>query len=135
MPCLLLFLVFTRHNIVTSQNSNIKKTITLQFTILTRTTLKFLGPVLLLTIFLIFRHALPLFTSLLNIVCSYDPVGYGVPYNHLMFTDSREPLVEVALQVLCVTLENESSNQSVSVDGTSGGTAMDNSQTDVSRNI
>lgn len=53
------------------------------------------------------RHALPLFTSLLNMVCAYDPVGYGVPYNHLMFTDSREPLVECALQVLCVTLDNE----------------------------
>ena len=52
------------------------------------------------------RHALPLFTSLLNVVCAYDPVGYGMPYNHLMFTDSREPLVEVALHVLCATLEN-----------------------------
>ena len=41
----------------------------------------------------------------MNIVCAYDPVGYGMPYNHLMFTDSREPLVEVALHVLCVTLE------------------------------
>ena len=51
------------------------------------------------------RHALPLFTSLLNIVCAYDPVGFGMPYNHLMFTDSREPLVEVALHVLCATLE------------------------------
>ena len=51
------------------------------------------------------RHALPLFTSLLNVVCAYDPVGYGMPYNHLVFTDSREPLVEVALHVLCATLE------------------------------
>ncbi|KAH9513152.1 cell wall biogenesis protein [Bulinus truncatus] len=71
------------------------------------------------------RHALPLFTSLLNCLCAYDPVGYGVPYNHLMFTDSREPLVEVALQVLCVTIENDSNAHPVSVDGTSGGTAMD----------
>ncbi|KAK0064862.1 protein HID1 [Biomphalaria pfeifferi] len=71
------------------------------------------------------RHALPLFTSLLNCLCSYDPVGYGLPYNHLMFIDSREPLVEVALQVLCVTIENDSNAQPVSVDGTSGGTAMD----------
>ena len=55
------------------------------------------------------RHALPIFTSLLNIVCAYDPVGYGVPYNHLMFSDHREPLVEVALQVLCVTLDNDPS--------------------------
>lgn len=27
-----------------------------------------------------------------------------------MFTDSREPLVEAALHVLCVTLDNEPSN-------------------------
>lgn len=72
-----------------------------------------------------FRHALPLFTSMLNIVCSYDPVGYGVPYNHLMFNDCREPLVEIALQVLCVTMENESSGHNVSIDGTTNGTAMD----------
>ncbi|PVD37614.1 hypothetical protein C0Q70_00210 [Pomacea canaliculata] len=73
------------------------------------------------------RHALPLFTSLLNCLCSYDPVGYGVPYNHLMFSDSREPLVEVALQVLCVTMENDNSSSTVTVDGTSTGTAMDQS--------
>ncbi|KAH3863479.1 hypothetical protein DPMN_026468 [Dreissena polymorpha] len=71
------------------------------------------------------RHALPLFTSLINVVCAYDPVGYGLPYNHLMFTDSREALVESALQVLCVTMENEATNQNVSVDGTAGGTAME----------
>lgn len=47
-----------------------------------------------------------------------------------MFTDSLEQLVEGALQVLCVTMENESSNHNVSVDGTSGGTAMD-AQSDV----
>ncbi|VEL21025.1 unnamed protein product [Protopolystoma xenopodis] len=45
------------------------------------------------------RHALPLFASLLNIVCAYDPVGLGLPYNHLVFNDAREPLVETALQV------------------------------------
>ncbi|XP_077974353.1 protein HID1-like [Styela clava] len=52
------------------------------------------------------RHALPLFTSLLNLVCSYDPVGYGVPYNHLLFKDHREPLVEIACQILIVTLDH-----------------------------
>ncbi|VDL94917.1 unnamed protein product [Schistocephalus solidus] len=45
------------------------------------------------------RHVLPLFTSLLNILCAYNPVSSSLPYNHLVFTDSREPLVEVALQV------------------------------------
>lgn len=53
------------------------------------------------------RHALPLFTSLLNAVCAYDPVGYGIPYNHLLFSDHRERLVEHALQSLIVTLETE----------------------------
>ncbi|XP_029943465.1 protein HID1-like [Salarias fasciatus] len=53
------------------------------------------------------RHALPLFTSLLNVVCAYDPVGLGIPYNHLLFWDRREQLVEQALQVLVVVLEPE----------------------------
>lgn len=44
------------------------------------------------------RHALPLFTSLLNVMCSYDPAGI-LPYNHLLFNDTREELVEAALQV------------------------------------
>lgn len=44
------------------------------------------------------RHVLPLFTSLLNTICSYDPVGYGLPYNHLLIGDSREPLVQAAIQ-------------------------------------
>ncbi|CAH0398166.1 unnamed protein product [Chilo suppressalis] len=56
------------------------------------------------------RHALPLFTSLLNTVCSYDPVGLGLPYNHLLFNDTLEPLVEVALQILIVTLDHDTSN-------------------------
>nr|XP_020460250.1 protein HID1-like isoform X2 [Monopterus albus] len=53
------------------------------------------------------RHALPLFTSLLNVVCAYDPVGYGIPYNHLLFFNHREQLVEQAIQILIVTLEHE----------------------------
>ncbi|KTG37548.1 hypothetical protein cypCar_00036324, partial [Cyprinus carpio] len=52
-------------------------------------------------------HALPLFTSLLNVVCAYDPVGYGIPYNHLMFSDQRGVLAELALQTLIVSLEQE----------------------------
>lgn len=55
------------------------------------------------------RHALPMFTSLLNAVCAYDPVGLGVPYNHLIFSDSLEPLVEAALQILIVTLDHDTS--------------------------
>ncbi|KAL7022259.1 hypothetical protein ACKWTF_012188 [Chironomus riparius] len=54
------------------------------------------------------RHALPLFTSLLNTVCAYDPIGsFGVPYNHLLFQDFQEPLAEVCLQLLIVTLDHD----------------------------
>jgi hypothetical protein len=52
------------------------------------------------------RHVLPLFTSLLNVVFSYDPVGLGMPYNHVFFSDSRGPLINVALQVLIVCLDS-----------------------------
>ncbi|KAE9413467.1 hypothetical protein Angca_002779 [Angiostrongylus cantonensis] len=58
------------------------------------------------------RHVLPLFTSLLNVVCAYDPVGIGLPYNYLLFNDSREPLVETALQVLIVCLDKDSQPKS-----------------------
>lgn len=51
------------------------------------------------------RHALPLFTSLLNTVCGYNPLGCRVPYNHLVFSDSRESLVEVSLQILITALD------------------------------
>lgn len=50
-----------------------------------------------------------MFTSLLNITCSYDPVGFGMPYNHLIFADSLEPLVDVSLQILVVTLDHDAS--------------------------
>lgn len=66
------------------------------------------------------RHVLPMFTSLLNTVCAYDPVGYGVPYNHLLFTDSLEPLVDVALQILIVTLDHDTTGGAPLEEGTIG---------------
>lgn len=56
-------------------------------------------------------QVLPLFTSLLNVVCAYDPVGYGVPYNYLLVNDAREPLIEVALHVLIVCLDETSHSE------------------------
>lgn len=50
-----------------------------------------------------------MFTSLLNTVCAYDPVGLGLPYNHLLFQDTSEPLVDAALQILIVTLDHDTS--------------------------
>ncbi|XP_060951430.1 protein HID1b isoform X1 [Limanda limanda] len=73
------------------------------------------------------RHALPLFTSLLNVVCAYDPVGYGIPYNHLLFSDYREQLVEQAVQILIVTLEHEAGSSTgsalLALDATAAATA------------
>ncbi|KOC59622.1 Protein hid-1 like protein [Habropoda laboriosa] len=66
------------------------------------------------------RHALPMFTSLLNTVCAYDPVGLGVPYNHLLFTDSLEPLVDVSLQILIVTLDHDTSGGAPLEEGSVG---------------
>lgn len=57
------------------------------------------------------RHALPLFTSLLNTVCGYDPAGL-LPYNHLLFSDTREELVEAAIQVLIITLDQDAASAS-----------------------
>ncbi|XP_075033978.1 protein HID1 [Mixophyes fleayi] len=82
------------------------------------------------------RHALPLFTSLLNIVCAYDPVGYGIPYNHLLFWDSREPLVEVSAQLLIVTLDSDCTVTSgPSMDGTTTSTAMDEGESPTPDNL
>lgn len=53
------------------------------------------------------RHALPMLTSLLNTVCGYDPIGMGVPYNHLLFADTTEPLVDMCLQILIVALDSD----------------------------
>lgn len=50
------------------------------------------------------RHALPLFTSLLNIIFSYSPAK-SIPFNHFFFEDSREELVELAVQILISTLD------------------------------
>ncbi|KAM9296070.1 protein HID1 [Gastrophryne carolinensis] len=82
------------------------------------------------------RHALPLFTSLLNVVCAYDPVGYGIPYNHLLFLDSREPLVEVSAQLLIVTLDSDPAALSgPSMDGTTTSTAMDEGENSTPDNL
>lgn len=61
-----------------------------------------------------------MFTSLLNTVCAYDPVGYGVPYNHLLFTDSLEPLVDISLQILIVTLDHDTTGGVLLEEGANG---------------
>lgn len=71
------------------------------------------------------RHALPLFTSFINCVFAYDPVGY-IPFNHLIFRDTRESLVEIALQLLIVTLDHDFSCDPQNKVGTSDAVLQDN---------
>lgn len=52
------------------------------------------------------RPLLPtLFYSLLNSVLAYDPVGWGIPYGSSMVSDTEEPLMNAALQVLLACLD------------------------------
>eukprot|EP00127_Corallochytrium_limacisporum_P002610 Clim_evm46s134 gene=Clim_evmTU46s134 len=52
------------------------------------------------------RLALPFFLSLLNTVCSYDPVGYGLPYSY-MFVENRDPLISLCISTLNVLLDHD----------------------------
>eukprot|EP01132_Coremiostelium_polycephalum_P001207 gene1207-1523_t len=45
-----------------------------------------------------------LFYSLINSFCNYDPIGWGVPYNHLVFADDQESVSKLAIQVLNILL-------------------------------
>ena len=45
--------------------------------------------------------------------------------NNPFVDDAGCCIIATTLQVLCVTMENENSGQTVSVDGTAGGTAME----------
>jgi Dyggve-Melchior-Clausen syndrome protein len=49
------------------------------------------------------------FSSLVNVVCAYDPIGWGVPYNHVLFSDSMESLNDVALHLLVILLNHKPS--------------------------
>lgn len=54
------------------------------------------------------KVVLALLCSTLNTACKYNPLGWGVPYNHMMFTDVREQLVVMCLRVLLVILDYHS---------------------------
>merc|ERR1719382_331526 len=50
-------------------------------------------------------HTANLFCSLMSMVFSYDPVGWGVPYGGYFASGTEEELVDAALQVLCVVMD------------------------------
>ncbi|KYQ89779.1 hypothetical protein DLAC_11787 [Tieghemostelium lacteum] len=49
-------------------------------------------------------HTEALFYSLINSFSTYDPIGWGIPYNHLMFADDHEAAAKLSIQVLNVLL-------------------------------
>jgi hypothetical protein len=54
------------------------------------------------------RYSLLLFNSLWNVIVTYDPVGWGVPYNHVLFSDPLEDQMSKAAQLLSILLEYRS---------------------------
>eukprot|EP00123_Amoebidium_parasiticum_P015452 comp22978_c1_seq1/m.36551 comp22978_c1_seq1/g.36551 ORF comp22978_c1_seq1/g.36551 comp22978_c1_seq1/m.36551 type:complete len:832 (-) comp22978_c1_seq1:91-2586(-) len=54
------------------------------------------------------------FVSLLNTVCQYDPVGYGIPYNYILLGDSKEPLTVTCLHVLLLLLDHTTTTPTIS---------------------
>jgi len=61
------------------------------------------------------KMVLALLCSLLNTAVKYNPTGWGVPYNHVVFVDSREVLVTLCLQVLLVLLDYRSPSNRVTI--------------------
>ncbi|ORZ19392.1 high-temperature-induced dauer-formation protein-domain-containing protein [Absidia repens] len=51
---------------------------------------------------------LVLLCSFMNTACKYDPLGWGVPYNHIMVADPAEQLVATCLRVLLILLDYRS---------------------------
>lgn len=50
-------------------------------------------------------HTANLFCSLMATICSYDPVGRGLPYGSFFSGGLQEEMVDKALQILCVALD------------------------------
>ncbi|KAG0204936.1 hypothetical protein BGX28_003278 [Mortierella sp. GBA30] len=48
---------------------------------------------------------LAILCSLINSALKYNPSGWGLPYNHVMFSDQRELLVILSLQTIVVLLD------------------------------
>ncbi|GAM18610.1 hypothetical protein SAMD00019534_017850 [Acytostelium subglobosum LB1] len=49
--------------------------------------------------------------TLLNTFCNYDPIGWGVPYNHMLFSDHQEAVAKSAIEILNILLSYDHINQ------------------------
>eukprot|EP01107_Rhizomastix_libera_P009604 TRINITY_DN25705_c0_g1_i1.p1 TRINITY_DN25705_c0_g1~~TRINITY_DN25705_c0_g1_i1.p1 ORF type:complete len:730 (-),score=242.37 TRINITY_DN25705_c0_g1_i1:56-2224(-) len=56
-----------------------------------------------------------LFCSLINSLCTFDPVGWGIPYNHLMYSERPEDLLRLASETIDVLLSHFNPEQSLVV--------------------
>ncbi|KAI9303824.1 high-temperature-induced dauer-formation protein-domain-containing protein [Cunninghamella echinulata] len=54
------------------------------------------------------KTILVLLCSFMNTACKYDPLGWGVPYNHVLVANPREVLVAMCLRVLLILLDYRS---------------------------
>ncbi|KAI7907919.1 high-temperature-induced dauer-formation protein-domain-containing protein [Cokeromyces recurvatus] len=79
--------------------------------------------------------------SMLNTACKFNPMGWttAVPYNHIVFTDSREQLVALCLRALLILLDyNDQStlvsalqNQLNSSSNSSSSSSSNNTRNDI----
>lgn len=54
------------------------------------------------------KTILVLLCSFMNTACKYDPLGWGVPYNHVLVANPREILVAMCLRLLLILLDYRS---------------------------
>lgn len=52
------------------------------------------------------RAVMAILCSLVNTVTSFDPVGYGIPYSSMLFSDTKEVLVTISSQCLISLLDS-----------------------------
>jgi len=69
--------------------------------------------------------------SLINAFSTYDPIGWGIPYNHIMFADDHEAVSKLSVQILNILLtydpEIENEIKSISTSTTSTTTTASSS--------
>eukprot|EP01130_Rhizamoeba_saxonica_P016372 TRINITY_DN7560_c0_g1_i2.p1 TRINITY_DN7560_c0_g1~~TRINITY_DN7560_c0_g1_i2.p1 ORF type:complete len:654 (-),score=102.92 TRINITY_DN7560_c0_g1_i2:1674-3635(-) len=51
--------------------------------------------------------------SLLNIAIRYDPIGWGIPYNHGWAPDTNERFMNDVIRLLCILLEIDTINENI----------------------
>ncbi|KAG0361486.1 hypothetical protein BG005_008218 [Podila minutissima] len=61
------------------------------------------------------QATLAILCSLINSALKYNPSGWGLPYNHVMFSDQRDLLVMLSLQVVVVLLDYQVIDRPTSV--------------------